>query len=70
MTNTKEARVKANQEYMKSVISSVLYLERNELSFRGHRKSGINDKGIASDKGNYLELLDLYDHEPSSKNSI
>lgn len=54
-------KVDKNRDLLKRLIDTVLYLATQELAFRGHREGK-----DSSNKGNYLELLDLiskYDHE-------
>ncbi|KAJ4932044.1 hypothetical protein JOQ06_010477 [Pogonophryne albipinna] len=47
-------KVKRNQGILKRLINCVVYLGKQELPFRGHDESV-----TSSNKGNYIELLDL-----------
>ncbi|KAF3835860.1 hypothetical protein F7725_028418 [Dissostichus mawsoni] len=49
-----QRRVKRNRGILKRLINCVVYLGKQELPFRGHDESV-----TSSNKGNYIELLDL-----------
>ena len=56
--NAKQQQVVANRQRIRPMIETVLFLGRQEISFRGHRDSGSIANSCTENDGNFRSTLE------------
>ena len=62
MTNSATETVERNRQFLKSILRTLKYLERQGLALRGCRDNGVALEDNAMSKGNLIALLDVMSH--------
>ncbi|KAL4085319.1 hypothetical protein QTP88_027178 [Uroleucon formosanum] len=55
VNNIRQQNIIENREHLKFLLKAVLFLSKQGLAFRGH-----NESDISKNKGNFLEILDMF----------